>query len=62
MNSKANPVTWFEIPTNIDSVLTAVEKNGGTVVPAKAGGGEHGWIAQFQDPEGNVVALYSDES
>jgi predicted enzyme related to lactoylglutathione lyase len=54
MNSKANPVTWFEIPVR--------DLHGGNIVMPKAGGGEHGSIGQFEDPEGNIVALYSDET
>jgi predicted enzyme related to lactoylglutathione lyase len=59
--SKLGTVVFFNV-RNIDAALATVEKNGGTVVLPKSGGGEHGSIAQFEDPEGNVVALYSDES
>ena len=51
-------VVFFTVP-DIDSALVAVEANGGRVVMPKAGGGEHGSIAHFEDCEGNLVALFS---
>ena len=59
--SKFGTVVFFNV-TNIDGTLALVEKKGGKVVMPKSGGGEHGSIGQFEDPEGNIVALYSDET
>ena len=58
--SKLGTVVFFNV-SSIDSTLAAVEKSGGKVVMARAGGGEHGSIGEFEDPEGNLVALYSNE-
>jgi predicted enzyme related to lactoylglutathione lyase len=33
-------------------------KAGGKIVEAKAPEGEHGFVGQFEDPEGNVMGLY----
>ncbi len=57
--SRTGAVVFFSVP-NIDSALAAVEQSGGKVVMPKAGGGEHGSIAQFEDSEGNLVGLYSN--
>jgi uncharacterized protein len=57
--SKTGTVVFFSV-ADIDSTLAAVEKNGGKIVMPKAGGGEHGSIAQFEDSEGNVIALFSN--
>ena len=58
--SKLGTIVFFNV-SSIDSTLTAVEKGGGRVVMPRAGGGEHGSIGQFEDTEGNLVALYSNE-
>lgn len=39
--------------------LARVEKAGGQVIVPKTSIGEHGFIAQFIDPEGNRVAFHS---
>jgi len=57
--SKTGTVVFFSVP-NIDTALAAVVRSGGKVVMPKASGGEHGSIAQFEDSEGNLVALFSD--
>ena len=59
---KTNPagtIVLFTVP-DIDATLGAVEKSGGKVVMPKTGGGEHGAVAQFEDSEGNLVALFSN--
>jgi predicted enzyme related to lactoylglutathione lyase len=57
--SKTGTVVFFSVP-NIESTLAMVENHGGKVVMPKAGGGEHGSIAQFEDSEGNLIALFSN--
>ncbi len=39
--------------------LARIEENGGKVIVPKTSIGEHGFIAQFIDTEGNRVALHS---
>ena len=43
---------------DIDKTLAAIEKAGGKVVTPKHSLGEHGFMADFADPEGNVMALW----
>lgn len=43
---------------SIDTTLKAIEKNGGTVVTPKHSLGECGFMADFADPEGNVMTLW----
>jgi predicted enzyme related to lactoylglutathione lyase len=57
--SRTGTVVFFSVP-DIDSTLAAVENHGGRVVMPKAGGGEHGSIAHFEDCEGNLIALFSN--
>ena len=57
--SRIGTMVFFDVP-NVESTLAAVEKNGGKVVMPKTSGGEHGSIAQFEDSEGNLVALFSN--
>ena len=49
----------FGVETDsIDQTLTAIEKAGGKVVTPKHAIGEWGFMADFADPEGNVMALW----
>ena len=57
--SRGGTLVFFSV-ADIDSTLEAVQQNGGKVVMPKAGGGEHGSIAHFEDSEGNLVALFSE--
>ncbi|MFZ5861759.1 MAG: VOC family protein [Nitrospirota bacterium] len=43
---------------SIDRTLNAIEKAGGKVVTPKHAIGEWGFMADFADPEGNVLALW----
>jgi predicted enzyme related to lactoylglutathione lyase len=43
---------------SIDRTLKAIEKAGGKVVTPKHSIGEWGFMADFADPEGNVIALW----
>jgi uncharacterized protein len=43
---------------SIDKTLKAVKKAGGKVITAKHSIGEWGFMADFADPEGNVMALW----
>jgi predicted enzyme related to lactoylglutathione lyase len=43
---------------SIDKTLKAIEKAGGKIVTPKHAIGECGFMADFADPEGNVMALW----
>jgi uncharacterized protein len=43
---------------SIDKTLKAIEKAGGRVITPKHSIGEWGFMADFADPEGNVIALW----
>ena len=43
---------------SIDESLNAIEKAGGKVVTPKHSIGEWGFMADFADPEGNIIALW----
>lgn len=43
---------------SIDETLKAIEKAGGKVVTPKHATGEWGFMADFADPEGNVMTLW----
>ena len=43
---------------SIDKTLQAIEKAGGKVVTPKHAIGEWGFMADFADPEGNVMTLW----
>ena len=45
---------------SIEETLKRIEGLGGKTVVPKMSIGEYGWIAQFEDCEGNRVALHSD--
>ena len=42
----------------IDPTLAAIEKSGGKTILPRGSIGEHGFIAHFEDTEGNRVALH----
>jgi predicted enzyme related to lactoylglutathione lyase len=44
----------------IDATLKRIEELGGTTVVARMPVGEMGFVAYFQDPEGNVVGLWEN--
>ncbi len=44
---------------DLSTPLARVEKAGGKVIVPKTAIGEHGFMAQFVDPEGNRVAFHS---
>jgi predicted enzyme related to lactoylglutathione lyase len=51
-----NKVVFFEIPAS--DFKKAIEKAGGKVITPKHSIGEWGFMADFADPEGNVIALW----
>lgn len=57
--SHAGSMVYFSV-ADIDEVLGRVESRGGKVLNSKSSIGEYGFVAHFEDPEGNRVALHSD--
>ena len=49
---------YFSAP-DIEGTLAKVNANGGKTLLPKTSIGEHGFIAQFEDTEGNRIALHS---
>jgi predicted enzyme related to lactoylglutathione lyase len=45
---------------SIDDTLRRVELAGGRVLYPKTSLGEAGWVAEFEDSEGNCIALHSE--
>ncbi|MEM8485943.1 MAG: VOC family protein [Bacteroidota bacterium] len=57
--SHEGTLVYFSVK-DIDAVLTRVPLHGGKVLQGKmALGGEHGFVAHFEDSEGNRVALHA---
>ncbi|MCY4613750.1 MAG: VOC family protein [Nitrospira sp.] len=56
--SHAGTLVYFSV-TDIEGTLAKVNENGGKTLLPKTSIGEHGYIAHFQDCEGNRVALHS---
>ena len=46
---------------NIDDVLAKVNASGGKTLYPKTSIGDLGWVAEFEDSEGNRVALHSQQ-
>lgn len=46
---------------DIDAHLKRIEENGGKTIVPRMSIGEHGFIAHFEDSEGNRVALHARE-
>jgi len=56
--SHAGAVIYFSVD-DIDETLLKVNANGGRTLMPKKGIGEYGFIAHFEDTEGNRLALHS---
>ncbi len=57
--SDKGTVVYFSCDNDLSNELGKVEENGGQVILPKTSIGEHGFIAQFIDSEGNRIALHS---
>ena len=57
--SRTGSVVYFSVP-DIEKALDAVRRVGGTVINGKTSIGEFGFVAHFEDSEGNRVALHAD--
>jgi predicted enzyme related to lactoylglutathione lyase len=58
--SHAGTVVYLTVD-NRDGMLTRVHASGGKTLMPKMGIGAYGFIAHFEDSEGNRVALHSNE-
>jgi hypothetical protein len=47
---------YFRV-ASIDEILNNAERTGGRVLYPKTSIGEYGWVAEFEDSEGNCIAL-----
>jgi uncharacterized protein len=56
--SHAGTVVYFSVD-DIEETLRRINANGGKTLLPKKGIGEYGFIAQFEDTEGNRLALHS---
>jgi len=56
--SERGTMVYFQCE-DLSDELSRVEANGGKVLYPKSSIGEHGFIAQFLDTEGNKVGLHS---
>ena len=56
--SHAGTLVYFHV-SDIEATLAKINANGGRTLMPKTGIGEHGFIAHFQDCEGNRVAVHS---
>src|SRR5256885_14218343 len=56
--SHTGALVYFSV-ADIDATLTAVGKHGGRTLVPKIGIGQHGFIAHFEDCEGNRIALHA---
>ena len=57
--SHAGSMVYFSVE-DIEATLERIEASGGTVLNPKSSIGEYGFVAHFEDSEGNRVALHSD--
>ena len=56
--SQSGTLVYFEV-ADVDAALGRIESLGGRALLPKTSIGEHGFIAHFEDCEGNRVALHS---
>ena len=56
--SHAGTVVYFSVE-DIPETLRRINANGGTTVMPKTGIGQYGFIAQYEDTEGNRLAIHS---
>jgi len=54
------PTNYIYVP-DIDAHVLKVEAAGGEVILPKMPVPGHGWLSQFKDPEGNILALWQPD-
>ena len=57
--SQTGSLVYFSCGNDLQPTLDRVVANGGAVMMPKTSIGEFGFIARFEDTEGNMVALHS---
>jgi len=55
--SMPHPQVFMDVK-DIDASLKKIEENGGETVRGKTPVGEMGFVANFKDPEGNILGLW----
>ena len=58
--SHSGTLVYFHVD-DIESTLAKIDGSGGKTLTPKTGIGEYGFIAHFEDSEGNRVALHSQQ-
>jgi uncharacterized protein len=56
--SHTGTLVYFGVP-DIEAVLERIKQNGGRILLPKISIGEYGFVANFEDSEGNKIALHS---
>lgn len=56
MPGKTGPIRYFRV-ADVDAVLARAVTAGGRVLYPKKDIGPTGWVAEFEDSEGNRIAL-----
>jgi predicted enzyme related to lactoylglutathione lyase len=57
--SHMGSLVYFSVPS-IETALERIQEKGGKVLNGKTGIGQYGFVAHFEDCEGNRVALHSE--
>ncbi len=61
LEPKAEAIILYIAVEDIGATLTTIESAGGkTVTPKTKIGGEHGFFALFNDPEGTLMGIWSE--
>jgi uncharacterized protein len=56
--SHTGVLVYFGVP-DMESVMERIKQNGGRILLTRTSIGEYGFIAHFEDTEGNKIALHS---
>ena len=59
--AKTGPVLYFGVP-DIDAVLSRAVAHGGKVLYPKKDVGEFGFVAEFEDSEGNRIGVHTPKN
>lgn len=59
MKPSMDGVKIYFTAENLEESLARVEEAGGKTLMPRTSIGEHGWIAMFEDTEGNAINLHS---
>jgi len=59
--SHKGALVYFSVK-EINDILPRIEESGGKIINSKMSIGEHGFVAHFEDTEGNRIALHQAPS